>query len=213
MAKQSKGEATRQFIVDRTREIFNGHGVDLTLRELAEHMEVNVSRITNHFPTKTDLFVALSEEYENQFASLLGSFSWADGVSLASLKKLLDQVMDLQYAHRCLMLFVCSTTLSHEVMLAQITRKWKQNLPGFTRLMGLLVQAKILQPRVLEERHMEIVRFQHINLLTTWLVSYTLYDAERPLKRMKGIYLAGVLLVFHPYMTAKGRREMEGLMP
>src|SRR5690606_23143701 len=163
-------------------------------------MEVNISRITNHFPTKTDLFVALSEEYESQFASLVGSYTWADGVSLTSLMKLLDRVMDLQYRHRCLMLFVCSITLSHEVMLAQISGKWKQNLPGFTRLIQMFVEARILQPRVLEGRHMDIVRFQHINLLTTWLVSYTLYDADRPLKRMKRVYLTGVMLALYPYM-------------
>jgi len=59
---------------------------------------------------------------------------------------------------------------------------------------------------------MAIIRFQFVNLLTTWLISNTLYDKNSSLMRNQTIYLKGILMVYYPYATEKGKAELEKLL-
>jgi AcrR family transcriptional regulator len=206
--KLSKGEVTRNHIVDQSRKIFNKEGVLLTLTELASRLEVTIGRITNHFPTKEHLFVGLAGDYEEKYAALMKSFSWEDDFSFTRLSMLVSKLMDLQYEHRCVMIFSASAGLNKTVMTEQISLSWNNNLKGFRILIETLVYQGLLDERVLQEDHYLILKFQHINLFTTWLVSYTLYDRARSYKKMKPTYFKGIMMVFFEYATPKGKQQL-----
>ena len=212
MVKKSKGLVTKENIVAKAREVFNSKGTDITLKELSMAMEMPISRITNHYPTKDDLFVAISEEYEERFSQIKSDFTFSGDFSLVVLRDLLLVIMDLQYEYRCLMLFACATGLNQTKMKEQITAKWKHNLSGFMDMIEGLVALHIMTPKALEDEHFQMIKFQYINLLTTWLVSYTLYDFEKALADKKAIYLRTILLGFEPYLTSKGKLQLAGIL-
>lgn len=212
MQKITKGALTRLFIITEARKVFNENGISLTLGELASKMGVTIGRITNHFHTKDHLFIGLSDDYENHFNDLMESFSWNGEVNLTKLAGLLKKVMHLQYEHRCLMLYICATGLNQDVLIKQISERWNNNSANFTNLIRGLVASNIMNKRVLEKEHLEILKFQHINLLTTWLVSNTIYDKNQSLNKNIVKYLKGTLLTFHPHLTLKGKRELNKIM-
>jgi len=203
-----KGLTTKAFIVTESRKLFNEEGVALTLAEIAAHLQVTIGRISNHFPTKDHLFVGLSEDYEAQFAQLLGNFSWGNDYSFGHLAALISKVMDLQYEHRCLMLFAASAGVTRNVMLRQITQRWSENSGAFRRLINVLLENDLVDSRLKQEKYLRVLQFQHINTFTTWLVSYTLYDQEKVYSKVKPIYLKGIIGAFHPFATRKGRAQL-----
>jgi AcrR family transcriptional regulator len=212
MKKINKGAITRQFLIAEARRVFNENGITLTLAELASKMGVTIARITNHFRTKDQLIVALSDDYEQQYGELHKSFSKEGRVSLIQLAELMEKVMQLQYEHRCLMLFVCATGISQDEVYRQISAKWNSNLQRFKYRIVSLVEGGILDQSALVSENLEILRFQYINLFTTWLVSQTLYDIDRPLHKSKKIYIKGILYTFYPYLTRKGKTELEQII-
>jgi AcrR family transcriptional regulator len=209
MEKIKKGALTRQFIVTDARKVFNENGISLTLGDLASKMGVTIGRITNHFRTKDHLVVGLSDDYENKFNELIASFSPDGEVNLAGLADSMEKVMRLQYEYRCLMLFVCATGLGQDLMIRQISAKWNKNLDRFKDQILGMVKAGILVRTVLEPENFEILKFQYINLLTTWLVSQTLYDRNKPLSKTRKNYIKGILLTFYPHLTRKGKTELD----
>jgi AcrR family transcriptional regulator len=208
MQKTTKGALTRQLIVTEARRVFNENGITLTLGELASKMGVTIGKITNHFRTKDFLIIGLSDDYENQFNELIKSFSPEGGVSLTKLYFSMEKVMKLQYEHRCLMLFVCATGLDQDLIIRQISAKWNKNLMRFKAQIVSMVNEGILDKSVLIPENFEVLKFQYINSLTTWLVSQTLYDMDRQLSKSIRIYLKGILYTFYPYLTRKGKTEL-----
>lgn len=208
MQKISKGALTRQFIVTEARKVFNENGITLTLGDLASKMGVTIGRITNHFRTKDHLVVGLSDDYENKFSELISSFSPDRNITLTKLADSMGSVMQLQYEYRCLMMFVCATGLGQELVIQAISTKWSKNLERFSKQIKNLVDVGVLDKTVLLPKNFEILKFQYTNLLTTWLVSQTLYDSNRPLSKSIKIYIKGILFTFYPYLTRKGISEL-----
>ncbi|MGL6268322.1 MAG: TetR/AcrR family transcriptional regulator, partial [Chitinophagaceae bacterium] len=74
MIKETKGVITRKYILDRSREIFNTKGINLTLDSIARELNITKGRITNHFPAKDNLFLAIVADYEDQFQLVLKKY-------------------------------------------------------------------------------------------------------------------------------------------
>lgn len=211
MDKPSKGEATRQNIVEETRKLFNKEGFAMTLSELASKLNISTGKITNHFPTKDHLYVALSKAYHEEFSALQSSFSWEAGFSINRLNDLIGLIMDLQHKYRCLMLIACSTGLNQRVMLKQVTASWRNDKEGARVLVSSLVGAGLLDKSIETEYNFASFQFQFINLFTTWLVSFTLYDRDKKYSLMKPVYQRGLLMCLYPYLTAKGRKQLQSV--
>lgn len=212
MQKLTKGALTRQALITDARKVLNENGISLTLRELSFKMGVTIGRITNHFPTKDHLFIALSEDYEIQFAQLFNARAQQGDYSLTRLIQSGMKVMDLQFEYRCLFMFIYSAGLNQNIILNQVTAKWIHNLSNFTSMISSLVKLKILDKSILKKSNYEIFKFQHINLYTTWLVSYAIYDRALPLPYSKEVYAKGMMMTFYPFLTAKGKAELAKLL-
>jgi AcrR family transcriptional regulator len=211
MKKLSKGEITYHLILSEAREVFNAEGINMTLKELSTKMGVTVGKITNHFPTKDHLFVGLSKQYQLDYTELMSSFDWNDEYSMQKLHELTGLIMDLQFRHRCLLLFVCATGMNQHLMIQQIKVTWKENLSGFQDLISALIQFGLLKKEAIEEGNFSVIRFQFINLFTTWLVSLTIYDNDTPYTKTKAVYQKGILYCLYPFFTSKGLTQLSTL--
>ncbi len=209
--KKTKGTKTRENILSKSRKVFNESGIFLTLSELSKLIGMTIGGITNHFPTKDHLFVGLSEQYENEINELTIKHQFGLDLDFHILSDFFSTVMDIQYKHRSVMLFFSVMHQSQTVMMGQLVKTWVNRQARLDNLVKTLVTLGLLKESILEPKEFAVFRFQYVNLFTTWLVSYSLYDAENSYESMKPVYLKGVFRTFEKYLTDKGKHEFEAL--
>jgi len=208
MANYKKGIETRSSILNEARKVFNEEGIRLTLDQLAGKLSITKGRITNYFPNKDHIFVALSQDYDNSFIQLLSGFNLKGEMTFLQLAFVYSAIMDLQYEFRSAIVFVATTSSAQIEMHSQITSSYKINNEQMESSIRVLVDNGLVQPEILEEPNFEIFRFQIVNLFTTWIISLEIYYSGRPYNEMKPIYLKGILNCFYPYLTKKGMQQM-----
>lgn len=167
MGSYKKGIEMRARIIEESGVVFNQKGLQLTLDQLAAELQITKGRITNYFPTKDHLFVALSQKYDLRFKEVTSSLTLEEELSFRFLHRLYSAVMDLQYEHRSTIIFAALTNSSQKEMHSQITESYRNNSKGVRYSMESLVQAGLLTPLILDKREFEIF---HFNLSTCLLL-------------------------------------------
>ena len=100
----SKGAKSRLMIIDIARGIYNTYGQELRIKDLSEKMEVNQSKLTNHFPTKELVIQAIFNEFQAKYAALIDDRLSTDFTGFADFASFSSEVMDLNYHCRCAVL-------------------------------------------------------------------------------------------------------------
>lgn len=204
MGNYKKGIEMRQNIIEEARRIFNKDGLHQTLDQIAEKLGITKGRITNYFPTKDNLFVALSQDYDLRFQELMTSFGGNQTISFEWLATVYSAIMDLQYEYRSTIIFAATTNSAQKEMHEQVTRSYKTNGQQVSQMLKVLVDAGLIKPELKEPEHFEVFCFQHVNLFTTWVISLEMYYNTSSFKKMKPVYLKGIFGCFYPYLTKKG---------
>jgi AcrR family transcriptional regulator len=179
----------------------NMHGSHITLRELAALMEVKVSSITNHFSTKEQLFVDISRDYDLQFNALISDARWQQPLTLRLLAEQFSAIMDLQYAYRSAILGITQAIGNENALMKQVLSSYRENRKGVRIFMEQMARQGMIDPAILEPELFETVQFQLVNLFTTWLLSLSLYDNRAGYRKMKPLYLKGIVYLLRPYLT------------
>lgn len=212
MGNYRKGIEMRQNIVSEARRIFNKDGLQLTLEQIAQKLGITKGRITNYFPTKDNLFVALSQDYDLRFQELMASFGESQAINFDWLATVYSAIMDLQYEHRSTIIFAATTNSGQKEMHEQVTHSYKTNSKQVSQMVNVLVDAGLIMPGLLEPENFEVFRFQHVNLFTTWIISKEIYYSTRSYKKMKPVYLKGIFGCYYPYLTKKGHDQFKKLV-
>jgi AcrR family transcriptional regulator len=211
MGNYKKGVEMRQSIISGACRIFNNEGLHLTLEQLASKIDSTKSRITNYFPTKEHLFLAITQEYQAQFEKLVAQMRENQVPSIQSLTDRCSRYMDLQYDFRCAIVFAAHINSSQKEVHSQVTENYSRNLNGVRISIEGLCNAKLVKPELLEQEHFVVFSFQFVNLFTTWLISQELYYSTESYPSQKPIYLKGIINCLLPYLTRKGQEEMKVL--
>lgn len=210
MSKLSKGQLSRKKIISEAREVFNRKGSQITIQELALELGEGVSYITNHYRTKDHLIVAIAGEYEEKYYELLQGMA-VDLSTLEKVARFVAAVMDLQYNYRCAILAVVASSSSQKVLFKQIQESYHKNVANFSAFIQLMVSNKMVGELLLQKEELSVFRFQYVNLHTTWVVSLELYDHPAGYKKMKPLYLKGIINCFLPYLTPNGMKQYKAL--
>ncbi|GMQ31655.1 hypothetical protein [Algoriphagus confluentis] len=205
--KKTKGKKTRENILYESRKILNETGVFLTLRELSKIIGITIGGITNYFPTKDHLFMGLGEILEKDVAEVSMGITLAKDPSFFTFVDLLSKIMDIQFENRSTIRFISLASQSQKTLFDQITESWNSQKDTPVAMVQALVDEQLLSESILEEFQVLVFRFQFINTMTTWISSYSLYDNDQSFDKVKPIYIAGILNVFEPYLTPKGKEE------
>ena len=213
METLGKGKLTRKTILDAAREIFNEKGINLTIDNLASEMEVTKGKITNHFATKDKLFLAILADYEEKLGMTLASLrEHYESKTLGSVMALISPVMDLQFEYRCSIIYLNVLSPGQSELREHTRRNAAKNIEAIRNRISLMVNNKLLKEEILEKEAFDAFIFIYINQLTQWVVYFDMYDQERGFKKMKPVYLRGIMHhVYGPYLTPKGRKELESL--
>ncbi|MCH6232915.1 TetR/AcrR family transcriptional regulator [Cognataquiflexum rubidum] len=209
--KVTKGKKTKESILDEAIKIFNEEGIFLTLSAISKKIGITSGGITNHFPTKEHLFVGLSEQYENELNELTSRFQFGPELDFSKLTSFFSEVMDIQYKHRSVILFFSVMHQSQTIMMGQVLKTWLNRQTRLENLANTLVSIGLLEKNILEPKEFAVFRFQYVNLFTTWMVSYSLYDSRKSFQSMKPIYLEGIFRVFEKHLTEKGMAQMSAV--
>ncbi|WP_113921982.1 TetR/AcrR family transcriptional regulator [Cognataquiflexum aquatile] len=209
MGNYQKGVEMRQTIIREARKVYNSYGLNLTLNQLAAILNLSKGRITNYFPTKEDLFVAISKDYDEQFANLFLNFDETESPSFERLYKICSVVMDLQYEYRSAIIFVSTTNSGQKEIHERVTESYKSNFEQVRWSVLPLIDAGLITSEILQPEKFEVFSFQYVSLFTTWVISLEIYHTTKPYAEMKPVYLKGILGCFFPYLTEKGLKEFQ----
>lgn len=212
MKNLSKGQITRNSIVEKSRFIFNERGLDITLDVIAQEMGLTKGRITNHFPTKESLFQAITTYYEWQLGEYLRAIRVPEqGITLQFLAQLMSGIMDIQYENRCVIGYLSLVTEEKKEMFTYISENYKRNVQGIRNRVTAMVQQGLLVPEILHQKTFPVFLFQYVTILTNWVISEQHYNREAGYEKMKAVYLRGVMQCYLPYLTEEGRRQYQAL--
>jgi AcrR family transcriptional regulator len=204
----SKGQITRNNILERARQIFNERGLDITLDAIAQEMGLTKGRITNHFPTKDSLFKAIMSYYEWQLGEYVKHFKWpSSGPDLQSQALLLSGVMDIQFENRCGVTYVSLITAGQTELHEHIMQTYRRNVQNIRARLTIMVEKGLLKNEILKGKPHQVFIFQFINLLTTWVTSAQHYYHDMGYSAFKPVFLEGAMQSFLPYLTEEGLKQ------
>jgi AcrR family transcriptional regulator len=212
--KIAKGEHTRLTLIDQARAIFNQYGISITIDMVAREMGTTKSRITNHFATKDQLFIAIMAEYEQELRQLLEKW-YPQGVekSLQVYLNMLSEIMDIQFKFRCAIVYLNMLSPSQHELKQHTHQNFIRNQNAIRQRMQGMHKAGLIQDAVLQEPSWSAFLFAYINMLTQWVVFQDMYDNADEYQVNKQKYLRGVINhLYLPYLTKKGMKEFEKLV-
>lgn len=208
---QRKGERSRENIILQASEVLNTYGSSITIDEIARYTEISKSKITNHFSTKENLHIAITELYirdlQQYFDSIIFSdpFIWKDYIGI------LSDIMDIQYKYRCAIIFIWTGCFKDEAFRLVIHESFKLRKKSMIGLFEKLILENYLLESIFEEKNFNIFYHQHAVLGVHWLNTYLLFDYHKSFKEVKATYLAGTIEIYKPYLSEKGMDEFESL--
>ncbi len=208
MSAYLKGDRSKEEIIDKSRELFNEYGLQLTLAKLAELMGTTLGRITHHFKNKDLLFVAITQDYELKLNELRKNRPQGPA-NMDNFIKGSAHVMDLQYDFRCAMRYTVASFQHIYEMNSHVQTSYSYNRSFIKNTIQAYVDSGSLQPRVLQDDIYEVFLFQLTNLFTNWVVNLELYDYDKTYHEVKPIYLKGIISIFLPFLTEKGQQEVD----
>jgi AcrR family transcriptional regulator len=207
MENYSKGESSREEIINKSREIFNEYGIQTTLSNLAELMETTLGRITHHFKNRDLLFVAIAEDYEKKLKELRQNRS-PGTLSIHSFIEIRSEIFDLQYNYRCAIRFIIASIPHQKELKSHIHDAYSNSCASIEHTITTLIDAGLLQQKILRDGTFDVFLFQFTNLFTNWVINLELYDNDKAIQEVKPVYLKGILSVFIPYLTQKGHDQL-----
>jgi AcrR family transcriptional regulator len=207
--KLAKGELTRKHILDTARKAFNERGVNITLDNLANELNIPKGRITNHFATKDKLFLAILEDYEHGLADLRVKLKdLYECKKLSDIITIISEVMDLQFEYRCAILFLAVLSPGQEEFRIKTRETRSMNDIVVRHRMGNMVKHGLVDARVLEEEQFQLFLFIYFNTLSQWVIYYDMYDHDKDYNKMKPVYIKSIMEhVYGPYLTSKGKKQ------
>jgi AcrR family transcriptional regulator len=206
MGLYQKGEMSRAVILDEVRTLLNEKGIGIGVELIAREIGLSRGRITHFFPTKDSMMVSIMRDYEHRLGELLRQFNWNQGSLFDQLFSSLDIILDLQYEYRCAFAFLTAMGKNQPEIQDHIEASFFNRVDGIQMRIRMMVEAKLLEPRILEKDQFDIFLFQYTNLLTTWVISQELYYRQPGYKKMKPVYIKGAMELFLPYLTKRGRK-------
>ncbi|QKJ64149.1 TetR/AcrR family transcriptional regulator [Flavobacterium sp. M31R6] len=201
---------SEKWVVDNCIKVFNEEGLDLTLNEIAKHLQVSRGKINYYFQTKEELLIAIAKEYEKALVLIQAEHVFNDKDDfIFQMFQLYSKIMDNQYKFRCAIIYTTGTSNSRKDMVRQINSSYKNSKERILVMTQNLVQMGLLKETVLDPPVFDVFNYQFVNLFTTWVIQLEIYDKTEGYDQMKPIYLQGIANCYWIYATEVGRNSID----
>jgi len=213
MQKLSKGAQTKNKIINQSNQLYNKSDTFLTLGELADSLNLSRGLITNHFPKKELLLLAIFKNYEVRLKELIESYNPdASTITLQHLFEYYSKVMDLMYEYRFAISYIFVNPIRDADLKEYIRKTYLNNKRRLKERTDYLVTIGLFSDKILNEDYFEAFNFQHSNLLTTWIINYRLYDYTESYQQRKSVYMRGLINCFIPFLTEDAMKEIHTII-
>lgn len=205
MPNNRKGLASRASILAGARMLLNERGLALTVEMIAKELNLTRGRITHFFPTKDSLMVGIMRDYEYKLSELLVRINGQEAMGFEHSFRLLDYILDLQYEYRCCITYLTMLGVHQSELLQHIEGAYFNRVDQLKTRLMLWSSQGLVESSLVDGPHFDIFLFQYMNLLSTWVISQTMYYSRRSFSAMKPIYIHGALNLLIPYLTEAGK--------
>lgn len=198
---------TKEKIIHTAVHVFNKEGLEQTsIRKIAERMGIAHGNLRYHYPTKeaivNQIFLNMKHVIDLAFASIL-----TDGISLKSVMKA-NEMCALEFVKYR---FFMNDFISIARLYPSVKKGLKDNYDArniqMREMLQIFIHANLLKPEPFEGLFDLILE----NIYITndfWIPSFEIYGAgniEQNVER----YCNQWAINFYPYLTEKGRKELE----
>ena len=212
MGRYPKGIEARQNIIQQAVGIYNEEGLGITLEQLARRLNISRGSITNYFPTKDNLFIAIAEEYEITLNDLLQNYDWGEGpITLRKMARYFGAILDNQYQYRSAITFSMTAGPQQREMIQHVVGTYPNRKEQIKQRIELLIDAGIVEPRILEPANLMVFLFQYTTVMSTWMFSMGLLSSTAGYTATKPLVLHAALACYLPYLTYQGNKEYDEL--
>lgn len=195
-----KGVISKAWIIEESVKILNSKGIDLTLNQLASNLGISRGRINHFFNTKDALFIAISNDYEEKLKQINEEYNLiTKELTFQSIRDRFSLIMNHQYNYRCAILYISCFSNSDLEMREHIKETYRNNKEKIYALLQGMVKLDLLNDDILEEENFQLFNFQLVNLFTTWVIHFEIYDKKEGFEKIKPIYLEGIMQCFDRY--------------
>lgn len=196
-------KGTKDQIVDKALELFNRKGIEYVgMRELAAEMGMRIGNITYYFPTKDDLVLQLTIAYSELNSATLAAFP---DTSLESYLQKSEQLFQNANKYRCLPLSIVHTLTQNKLVARRYKKVSSVRQEGLIQAMKALKNSGYLKIND-EELWVLVSAFSLINRF--WPSEASL-SSKHLSKKQIDHYLKLVALLFIPYATAAGKKDID----
>jgi AcrR family transcriptional regulator len=196
---------TRDKILDKALELFNENGIEYVgMRELAAAIGMRIGNITYYFPTKDDLVYAIAIAYSESNTAIHNNHPVKSLYDfLCKCKKLFENGVH----YRCLMLSMVHIMDQNQLVSDNYRKVSQARISGLKSIVHILKEAK--QINVPDE---DVEWF--LVAINSLIGRFWFSEASLTAKRSKldthiGYYLKLQALLFKPYATKKGLKDIE----
>jgi AcrR family transcriptional regulator len=209
MKASTKGEITRQEILQKVNDLFNQSGVEHTIVHISESIGIGKSRITNYFPKKEDLIINLLREYEAEMAEWVSNYmSKTEIRNFCEYVPYLVGIMELMFEYRRVISLSLINPKPGGDVIHHMRSNYDRNKRQIRGRMEVFARNGLLRKELLEPENFEVFIFQFFCMTSNWIVMYNVLDADIDFKLVKVRYLKSILCCLDSYLTEKGRKDM-----
>jgi AcrR family transcriptional regulator len=201
---------TRKKILLATLHLFNTQGmVQVSLREIARHLEISDGNLRYHFKTKAALVEGLYQELVQELNTGIGAMTQPQSVSLQTLYDSFYFTYECLYRYRFLMLDFVSIMRAHPLVLGHFRELQKSRREQFDQIMQLYIQQGLIRPEAFPDEYQALQGRLQI-LSDFWIASAEImYQGSREGRLEYYVWLNFGLI--YPYLTEKGKNDFGGI--
>ncbi|WP_426671910.1 TetR/AcrR family transcriptional regulator [Mucilaginibacter sp. McL0603] len=197
--------STKEKLVSRALELFNENGIEYVgMRELAADLKMRVGNVTYYFPTKDDLVVEIINRLRDLNSKTIGP----DCSSITDFLSMYRQIFNNQYQYRCLLLSFVHLVSKHSLFGSNYAVTEAKRSEALRSHITSMINNDCLSASLVGDQIELIV--SHITLISRfWLSEARLSYMNWTLEQTKAHYLNILGYVLLPYVTDKGRKQLD----
>ena len=201
----------KKLILEAAKTLFNENGYhNVTIRMIALKMNMSSGNLNYHYKKREDIFEALYFEMVSEFDQRVDvlpnievSMEQLSNDVESSMKRMLDYTFFWTDLYNLL-------SISDRVR-EHFQEVYKKRISGCFLLFQKLKQKKLIREASFEKEY-NFLAERMINYGNTWLYSSRLYSNALDTYNIE-YYVNSYLSILFPYLTSKGKREFQNLLP
>jgi hypothetical protein len=97
----------------------------------------------------------------------------------------------------------------NEEMLGYLQKRYLRNLERLQVRLRAMIKNGLLCPSITSDEPAKVFELQYMNMLSTWFISFELYQGKENYSKLKPQLIKAILSIFTPYLTELGRVNLK----